>query len=231
MPAKKSPTQTITRDAKGLITKPKINYIFTDEGAINWHKMIKKEHLVPNKDKTKETDISKLEDNKLLILLQGIKELAQVRGYTDVRYEVTSPSPDYVVAVCSIKWIPNYETESKEVVFSAIGDASPRNTSNFAKHFLGPIAENRAFVRCVRSFLKIGIVGNDEVSDQVPTENTADPSKLLEEVMKEKNVTFESVKKRLVEEGFNKAETFSSVRDIPKSKVFELIERLKKVKR
>ena len=229
-PKKKTSVKKIVRDENGLITQPKVEYIFTEEGSIDWRKMIKKEHLVPNKERTKETDISKLEDNKLLILLLGIKELAQVRGYTDVRHEVSCPSSDYVVSVCSIKWIPNYETEDKEVVFSAIGDASPRNTTNFTKNFLGPMAENRAFVRCVRNFLKIGIVADQEVSDQV-SENTADPAKLLEEVMREKKINFENVKKRLVDEGFNKAESFSSVSDIPKSKIFELIERLKKVKR
>ena len=130
---------------------------FNEDGTVNWRKMVKEEFLVPNKQRTQETDVSKLEDYQLIILLGGIKELAQIRGYTNVRYEVTSPSSDYVVATCSIDWIPNYETEDRNVTFSAIGDASPSNTQSFAKFFLGPIAENRAFVRCVRNFLKINI--------------------------------------------------------------------------
>jgi hypothetical protein len=121
-----------------------------------------------------------------------------------------------------------------EVTFSAIGDASPNNTSSFAKFFLGPIAENRAFVRCVRNFLKINIVGQDEmgnvkVMDEPEPDNPSDPRYLLQRVMKEKGVTFEQVKKKLVKEGFENAEHLSAIEDIPKNKIFELIERLKKV--
>ena len=192
---------------------------------------------MPNKERTNETDITKLNDNQLIILLGGIKELAQIRGYTDLRYDVHSPSSDYVVATCSITWMPNYETENQSVTFSAIGDASPNNTKSFAKYFLGPIAENRAFVRCVRNFLKINIVSQEELGDSklssqpAMLENTSDPKYLLKNVMKEKGVNFEVVKKKLMKESFDNAETFSSIDDIPKSKIFELIERLKKVKK
>jgi hypothetical protein len=195
--------------------------------------MVKEKFLVPNKQKTQETDVSKLEDHQLIILLGGIKELAQIRGYTNVRYEVTSPSPDYVAATCSIDWIPNYETENRAVSFSAIGDASPNNTQSFAKFFLGPIAENRSFVRCVRNFLKINIVaqeelGNTKIFEDSPTENQTDPKFLLESVMKDKNVSFSQIKMKLAKEGFNGADDFESVGDIPKAKVFELIQRIKK---
>ena len=152
MSSKKS---KITRDADGLIKG--VKYIYNEDGLIDWRKMIKAEHLVPNKDRTSETDVSKLKDNELIILLGGIKDLAQMRGFTDVKHTVSCPSPDYVVSTCTITWVPNYETEGNAVTFSAIGDASPNNTKSFARNFLGPIAENRAFVRCVRSFLKINM--------------------------------------------------------------------------
>ena len=48
--------------------------------------------------------------------------------------------------------------------------------------------------------------------------------------MKEKNVSFDSIKKKLISENFDKAEDFHSINDIPKPKVFELIERLRKAK-
>ena len=225
----------IKRQKNGLLEDAK--YVFTDDGLVDWRKMIKAEFLVPNKERTNETDITKLNDNQLIILLGGIKELAQIRGYTDLRYDVHSPSSDYVVATCSITWMPNYETENQSVTFSAIGDASPNNTKSFAKYFLGPIAENRAFVRCVRNFLKINIVSQEELGDSklssqpARLENTSDPKYLLKNVMKEKGVNFEVVKKKLMKESFDNAETFSSIDDIPKSKIFELIERLKKVKK
>ena len=221
----------IKRDKNGLI--PEIEYPFNDSGLIDWRKMLKTEHLVPNRQKTSETDVSKLEDNQLIILLGGIKELAQIRGYTDVRYSVHSPSSDYVISTCSITWIPNYETEGREVTFSAIGDASPNNTQSFAKYFLGPIAENRSFVRCVLNFLKINIVsqeelGNAKLLEEANSSNQTDPKFLLESVMKEKGVTWDMIKNKLIKEEFPKADTMSNVSDIPKNKIFELIQRIKK---
>jgi len=230
----------IDRNKDGLING--VDYLYTEDGLIDWRKMVKPEHLVPNKDRTSETDVTKLKDYQLIILLGGIKELAQVRGYADVRYEVTAPHHEYVVATCSITWIPNYETEGRGVTFSAIGDASPRNTNSFASNFLGPIAENRAFVRCVRNFLKINIVGKEELggSDAPTATNTSttssltdtsmDPRHMLQSVMNEKGVNFDKIKQRLMKESFSGAEELSSLSDIPKLKAFELIERLKKAK-
>tara|TARA_Y100001938_G_scaffold151221_1_gene247805 strand:- start:14114 stop:14821 length:708 start_codon:yes stop_codon:yes gene_type:complete len=234
MPRKKAEKRVSTeRDESGLITQPKIEYVFNEDGTVNWRKMVKEKFLVSNKQRTQETDVSKLEDHQLIILLGGIKELAQIRGYTNVRYEVTSPSSDYVVATCSIDWIPNYETEGRPVTFSAIGDASPQNTQSFAKFFLGPIAENRAFVRCVRNFLKINIVaqeelGNTKIFEEESQSSQTDPKYLLENVMKEKNVTFKQIKIKLASEGLTDADSYEGIEDIPKPKVFELIERIKK---
>jgi hypothetical protein len=230
----------IKRDDNGLITGNTVDYIFNEGGFIDWRKMVKSEHLVPNRQKTSETDVSKLEDHQLIILLGGIKELAQTRGYTNVSYNVTTPSSDYVTATCSIDWIPNYETEGREVTFSAIGDASPNNTQSFAKYFLGPIAENRAFVRCVRNFLRINIVAQDELpasgvkfplEQESAGENQASPISLLKNVMKDKGITFDKLKSRLSNEKYEKADSINTLEDIPKVKIFELIERIKKIKK
>ena len=94
--------KTIKRNEHGLIVNDSIEYVFDENGFVDWRKMIKQEHLVPNKQKTTDTDVSKLEDKDLIILLGGIKELAQIRGYTKVSYVVVSPSPEYVVTTCSI---------------------------------------------------------------------------------------------------------------------------------
>tara|TARA_Y100001934_G_C12367577_1_gene784392 strand:+ start:1416 stop:2126 length:711 start_codon:yes stop_codon:yes gene_type:complete len=235
-----SKLKKIKRNAEGLLTD--VDYKFSEEGLIDWRKMIDNKWLVPNRQRTEETDVSKLNDYELIILLGGIKELAQIRGFTDVKYSVVSPSADYVVATCTISWIPNYETEGKEVSFSAIGDASPQNTSGFGQMFLAACAENRSFVRCVRNFLRINIVAQEELAKMVagkssytpPTpaveENQTSPSYLLKKVMKEKSITFESVKKKLVKEKFEGLEKIKGVDDIPKFKMFELIERIKTIK-
>ena len=228
-------SKQIKRDDDGLIKG--LDYVFNEDGLIDWRKMVKKEFLVANRDRTNESDVTKLEDNKLLILLGGIKELAQIRGYTNVQYSVQTPSSDYVVATCSITWIPNFETEGREVTFSAIGDASPDNTKSFARFFLGPIAENRAFVRCVRNFLKINIVGQDEIgesklvaSESNKKENLTDPCSILEALMTKKGVSFEKIKEKLVKEEVKNAADFNYLNQIPRLKIFELIERLKKAR-
>tara|TARA_R110002020_G_scaffold462229_1_gene681650 strand:- start:139 stop:885 length:747 start_codon:yes stop_codon:yes gene_type:complete len=225
------------RNEFGLLCSDGIEYKYHEDGTINWRKMVKTEYLVPNKQKTKETDVSALDDKDLLILLGGIKELAQIRGFSSVNYSVISPASDYVVATCSIKWVSNYETEGKEIEFSAIGDAGPHNTTNFARNYLGPIAENRSFVRCVRNFLKINVVASDEICMGSPAASASsesfdpsDPVSLLAKVMNAKSVTFESLKNKLAKEDFEGAESIKSLKDIPGPKIFELLQRLQNKK-
>ena len=231
------PPKLVTRNQYGLIEDQTLNYVFNDDGTINWRKMVKTEHLVPNRQKTQETDVSKLQDKDLLILLGGIKELAQIRGYTSVEYKVVAASESYFATSCRITWLPNYETGGKEVVFESLADATLNNTKSFAKFFLAAIAENRAFVRCVRNFLKINIVSQEELGDaklvddsHSVQENPTSPYSLLEKIMKDKNLTFEQLKKKLIKENFSGADGLNSVAEIPKVKIFELVDRIKKIK-
>lgn len=230
-----TPPNIITRNQYGLLENAKIQYIYNEDGTINWRKMVKQEYLVPNRQKTQETDVSKLEDKDLLILLGGIKELAQIRGYTSVEYKVVTASENYFATSCRITWIPNFETGGREIVFEALADATSSNTKSFARFFLAAIAENRAFVRCVRNFLKINIVSQEELGDaklldDSPTqENPTSPHVLLERVMKDKSVSFDQLKKKLIKEKFENAENINSISDISKSKIFELIERIKNI--
>ena len=230
------PPKVSTRNKYGLIEDEGVKYIYNDDGTINWRKMVKTEYLVPNRQKTQETDVSKLEDKDLLILLGGIKELAQIRGYTSVEYKVVAASENYFATSCKIKWIPNYETNGRVIEFEALADATTNNTKSFARFFLAAIAENRAFVRCVRNFLKINIVSQEELGDakliEEPIsiqENPTSPYVLLEKVMKDKGISFDVLKNKLIKEKFDNAESLFSINDIAKAKIFELIERLKKV--
>lgn len=230
------PPKVFKRNEFGLIDDEKVNYVFNEDSLIDWRKMVRTEFLVPNKQNFERfgravpKTIEGLEDRDLLILLGGIKELAQIRGYNSVKHTVTSPTNDYVVSECSINWIPNYETEGRSVAFSAIGDASPFNTTSFGKNYLAPVAENRAFVRCVRNFLKINVLSQEEVgSTAAPETDQSDASSsLLKDVMSTYNVAFEKIKAALVKENFDGAANFTRVDDLPKYKQFELIERIKK---
>lgn len=230
------PPSLFERNRYGLLENGKVNYLFNEDGTINWRGMVKTQYLVPNRQKTHEADVSKLEDKDLLILLGGIKELAQIRGYTSVEYKVVAATDNYFATSCKITWIPNYETGGREIIFEALADATSNNTKSFARFFLAAIAENRAFVRCVRNFLKINIVSQEELGDaklleeSVQTvENPTSPHVLLEKVMRDKNISFEQLKKKLVKEKVENVENINSIADIPKVKIFELIERVKKI--
>jgi len=227
-----TPPKTLKRNEFGLLENPPIPYVFNEDGYVNWRKMIRPEFLVANKQRTQETDISKLEDKDLLILLGGIKELAQIRGFTCVSYDVPEAGPNYVIASCSLNWIGNYETSNADVSFQSLADASPDNTQSFARNYLAAIAENRAFVRCVRNFLKINIVGQEEIGvkviDEPGSDNPMSPAAVLHSLMKEKGVSFDQIQKRLIKDKYEKAEEMTSINDISKPKIFELIERIKK---
>ncbi len=230
------PPKKIVRNDYGLIRG--VNYIYTEEGLIDWRKMIRPEFLVVNKQvferkgKPIPESVEGLKDNEVLILLAGIKELAQLRGFEYITYDIVSPSPDYVVAGCRINWISNYETEGREVTFTAIGDASLKNTSGFGSLYLGPIAENRAFVRAVRNFLKINILGQDEISSNVVEEPRKEngPAETLLKAMAEHSITFEKIKETLIKDNYPDVDKVNSVEDIKKSKIFDLLGRIKKSK-
>jgi hypothetical protein len=228
------------RDANGLLEC--VDYIFNIDNTINWRSMINKEYLVPNRDafknqkdiNLKELDVATLADNQLLILLAGIKELAQIRGYTNVNYDIVQAQPDYVAVKCTINWIPNYETGMESISFSALADAHLDNTKDFAKNFLMAIAENRAFIRAVRSFLKINIVGNDEMgktthidTEVEPNTLTTQPIALLQKTMEEYNISFGQIKERALQKKMGGAENWNDINDIPPLSMFTIISGIK----
>jgi hypothetical protein len=239
-------SKNLKRNALGLIEG--IDYKIGDDGLIDWRKMVKKEFLVPNHSRFpdgtnfKELNVEDLDDSRLLILLGGIKDLAHLRGFSSVTYQVHQSSPNYVAVSCSITWIPNFETSNQPVIFEALADAHVDNTKSFARDFLMAVAENRAFTRAVRNFLRINIVGSDEMGENKNSKpevfnddlgksvSPLDPLNVLNELMKATGVSFDGMKKRLAGEGNQVAETWDAMSDIPKDQVFKLIERLKKKK-
>lgn len=168
------------RDENGLLEN--VQYIFGEDGSVNWRGMIKESNLFPNRswfnsrNKDMPRSIEGLADHQLLIKLGGIKELARLRGFSDVSYEVVKAEADHVAVVCRMSFIPNYETNNKVVVFEDMANATTKNTSSFATKFLETIACNRAFVRCVRNFLNVHIVGDDEMDKSSIGAPTATPA-------------------------------------------------------
>ena len=159
------------RNEHGLLES--VDYIFNEDGSVNWRAMINPEHLYPNKDWFEmrkmpvPESIEGLDDSQLLIKLGGIKELAKLRGINSVSYVVEESSDERSVVRCLVDFISNYETIDEQGIggihFSSVANATIHNTNGFAAKFLECIAENRAFVRAVRNFLGIHIVGADEI--------------------------------------------------------------------
>ena len=194
------------RNEHGLLDS--VDYIFNNDGSVNWRAMINPEHLYPNKDWFEmrkmpvPNSIEGLEDNQLLIKLGGIKEFAKLRCFHNVTYDIQESSDERVVVQCMINWIENYEgVYGNTQTFASIANATTNNTNGFAAKFLECIAENRAFVRTVRNFLGIHIVGADEIDsskNKAPIEvATASVAKDIspQGILKEKaNTDFDSFK-------------------------------------
>jgi hypothetical protein len=167
--------EKFSRDENGLLKN--IQYIFNEDGSVNWRAMIKDEHLFPNRGwfesrgKDVPSSAEGLGDHQLLIKLSGIKELARLRGINHVAYFAEKCELDHVAVNCTVNFIGNYETGGEQVSFQDMANATLDNTSSFATKFLETIACNRAFVRCVRNFLNVHIVGDDEIdkSGKPPT--------------------------------------------------------------
>ena len=88
-------TKTIrptVRDERGLLNG--VNYIFNKDGTINWCAMVNPAHLYPNKDWFNRRNqaipetADGLRDEQLLIKLGGIKEVAKLRGYSRVNFQI-----------------------------------------------------------------------------------------------------------------------------------------------
>lgn len=162
-----APMAKYKRNEYGLIES--VKYVFNEDGSVNWRAMIIPEFLYPNRDwfdarkKPVPDSIEGLDDKQLSIMLGGIKELAKLRGFVSVRFDVKHIKDQYVTSKCCISWLGNYETNGEYVTYEDVGNATFDNTDDFCLKFLETIACNRAFVRCVRNFLNIHIVGADEI--------------------------------------------------------------------
>jgi hypothetical protein len=231
------PPLLTTRDAAtGLVNN--INYIFNEDGTVNWRKMVKSEFLAVNEDYFRSRNeavpdsTEGLPDAALIILLSGLIELAKLRGYSLLRSSpAAGANPESVLITCEIHWLPHRETNMQPVVTTGIAMATLKNTEGFTKAYLAEMAENRAFARCIRRFLGINIVSREEIGsdklEEAPNTNAADPLVLLNNLMIEKNISFETLKENVKKSNFKGTETWQSTSDIPKFKVMALIKKLK----
>lgn len=230
------------RDENGLLSH--VEYFFKEDSSINWRAMVKPEHTVLNlqykpeieqkyQKRVEDIKVNEVEDKFLLILLAGFKELAYIRGYNSVTYDVVKADRDFVAAKCRIVWTPNFETNGKELVFESLADANSDTTSGFASKYLMAIAENRAFVRCVRNSLGVHIVGADEIGPRANSGGSnksygpSEPKGVLQSLLDQKNISFDKFK-NWAEAHNPDAKNWSGIQDVPSFEVFSLLEKIKK---
>ena len=233
------------RNEDGLLQN--VDYVFNEDGTVNWLAMIPKEYFVVNKQASAETDVSKVEDRNKLILLAGFKKVAQLRGFTNITTDVHQTSSNYVAMTTQIDWLPNYETSGEYVRSNGHADAHEGNVSTakspngfVATNFLMTIAENRAFVRAVKNFLQISVLGQDEV--KIGTDepvhhggtttfeelNNGEARKNLQKVLENASLSFENFKNAMTKHvgaGLIKdidVQLWESINDIPSEKLFEV---------
>ena len=64
--------------------------------------------------------------------------------------------------------------------------------------------------------------------EDLGVENPLSPTAVLSNLMREKGISFDDVKRRLIKDKLDKADEMTSLAEIPKPKIFELIDRIKK---
>jgi hypothetical protein len=174
-PAGNIPPKVISRNQYGLLNG--VDYIFKEDGTVDWKKMIPKKYFVINRQREEniqkalgkpieEVSIEEVDEKDLLVLLGGFRHLADLRGFNKVEYSRPTIGPNGEVSVaCSITWEGNYETHDKPVTFTGLGDATTNNTAPIGGvYYLTAIAENRSYIRAVRNYLRLeNILGRDEI--------------------------------------------------------------------
>lgn len=244
--------QKMARDENGLVVG--VKYVYTDEGFVDWRKMLPLKFLAVNKDRvlaTEDQDVGLLteeeldefkrttDDRNLYVLLAGYRFLAKLRGYTSVTYKVAQTHSGNPVIKCRINWTANFETDGQPVVFESVASATADNTDGIFSGFLESIAENRAFVRTVRNFLGINILGENEgftenvTHDEEEVETKVEPINMgpegaLKAKLDKMKIDFDKLKAGLIKKEFKGAEELNSFEDITKSQALLILEMLNK---
>lgn len=220
-------------DEKGL--RKNLTYSFNEDGTVNWKSLINEQYIVPNSQNFKRKNlavpasIEGLSDQDKLVKLAGYKDLAFKRGVKSVTFTPLSTPSNSVGVSCTIVFRGNFETDFEDISWSSTADASYTNTDDFSRRFLTCTAENRAFVRCIRNFLNIPIVGQDEMApeenqntensnSEITVVNSVGPHAALSKKMEKSNMTFEKLIVKIIDSKYATAEVsqnWKTLSDIP----------------
>jgi len=243
----------VERDSYGLLKNTE--YVFDDNGNVNWRKMVPVEFLYVNGDarrkemierkykkSVKEIDVvaDNVEDRDLVITLAGLKHLLRLRGYSSVSFHTNESSETFASVNCYIDFLPNFETEGVAQSYSENGSAHLRSTDGFMRAYLVEAATNRAFARCIRNYLNINIVSREELFDESkaaqidggnsPLLTNGSPQSILEKKCSEAGFGFNALKLAAIkykDKLGNAPEPWTKFSDIPAQDCYVLLEMIK----
>lgn len=180
---------------------------------IDWKAKIEEKYLYTKNDKYKDKPIKEVPENDLLLKLGGVQELARLRGFESVEYDISHIEHDHVFAKCRITWAASRVDghDLPRQVFESVASAKSSGVGPKMADYLETVAENRAFVRAVRRYLGVNIVGEDEINKtsavkaaeakSVPEKEIVRPSKMpnaldvLISVCKTRKISVDDLKK------------------------------------
>lgn len=247
------PPVSLKRNEYGLLQH--ISYYYDSLGFIEYKKLLKPEHLVLNRQKRdeiekiynkkfNEIDILKdnVDDKYVLILLAGIRYLAMIRGFSSCTFHFFGAENENAKAICTMSFIPNYETNYQPVCFESAAERSRVTTIAPFNNYLISLAENAAFARCVRNFLRIPILANDEIlgaketvqDDYASNVDVTSPHFILQNNLAKYNIVWKQLQAALIKKEenntrlFPEADKWNTITDIPKKEVLGIIGLLNK---
>lgn len=178
-------------------------------------------------------------EENLIIKLAGFKHLAHLRGIKKIRYEVREITPDHFGAVCDLTLSECHVTDKNgninyypECKIAGVANATTLNTSYPFSMYLESMAENRSFIRAVKTAFNINILGAEELQIQGPatapllddSEGTMTPQDSLQELLGREGNTFADLKEGLRKKSWPGHESWNDFADVPAVDCFSIIQ-------
>ncbi len=191
-----------------------------EDGSVNWRKIVDPQNIYLNFNffARKGIDIKTLEqeeiekyknsveDDGLVISLAGIRQLANARGVKSVIYDLVDRTDERAAIKCTMILVPNAD-EPYEVTICGISNASVLNTTPDYFAHAEAIGSNRAYCRCVRNYLNIVSVSNEEMNPLEKKEEVATsspvPQQTLRNQMEELGIEISDLVKIIEERGYS----------------------------
>lgn len=176
-------------------------------------------------------------EENLIIKLAGFKHIAHLRGMTSVDYRVEHISPEHVSAQCQISFNEAIVTDGdKEYYFprmhiSGVANATTLNTSYPFSMFLESMAENRAFIRAIKTAFNINILGAEELQIQSTAqtsligdeEGCKTPQESLKGLVLGKGKSFPDLLESLKKKKWANCEKWKDFADVPSEECIQII--------